>query len=189
MPSSPRAATQKNKLAHQRETKLTETLSRPPFGPGAGLVCNELFQIAYAVTDMDQACAIFADQFGVKQFRRLEGALPEGGHIRMEIGWAGGVMYELVCAKGAGSDLFRSLLPNDGFAMKIHHLGYFIPDAAAWEAILSEIAASGRKIVRDTKIPGFLQAVIVEAPELGHYLEYILPEAGGRAFFQEAPSN
>lgn len=170
---------------------MTLTLSRPaPLpGPGAGLMRSEVFQIAYATNDMDRACAIFAEQFGVKAFRRLEGALPEGGHVRMEIGWASGMMYELVCASGAGGDVFRTHLPEEGFAIRLHHLGYFLPSAEAWEAVLKEIKASGRVIARETSIPGFLKAVIVEAPELGHYLEYILPEPGGLEFFQGAPNN
>jgi hypothetical protein len=164
------------------------TRPHPHFAPGSGLVRNELFQIAYATNDMDRACAIFAERFGVKEFRRLEGALPEGGHVRMEIGWAGAMMYELVCATGPGGEVFRTCLPSEGFAIRPHHLGYFLPSAEAWEAVLREIADSGRKIARETDIPGYLKAVIVEAPELGHYLEYILPEAAGVAFFEGAPN-
>jgi hypothetical protein len=44
-------------------------------------------------------------------------------------------------------------------------------------------------VFNETNAPGFLQARIVEAPDLGHYIEYIFPEAGGVAFFQGAPSN
>lgn len=167
---------------------MSDLIRRPAaFGPG--LMRSDHFQIAYATTDMDQACGLFAQQFGVKDFRRLEGALPEGGHIRMEIAWAGGVMYELVCAKGAGGDVFRTGLPESGFGMRLHHLGYLVPTSEAWAAVQDEIAGSGRAIVRETDIPGFLKARIVEAPELGHYLEYIFPEAGGRAFFEQAPAN
>ena len=88
-----------------------------------------------------------------------------------------------------GGEVFRTYLPETVFAMRLHHLGYFVPSMEAWNAVLKEIAADGRKIVRDTAIPGFLKAVIVEAPELGHYLEYILPEPGGLNFFEGAPNN
>lgn len=161
----------------------------PILAPGAGLVRHELFQVAYATNDMDRACEIFAQSLGVKAFRRLEGPTAEGGHVRMEIGWAGGTMYELVSGTGPGTEVFRSVLPVDGFAIRPHHLGYFVQSAEAWEAVLAELARNGRTIARDTNIPGFLKAVIVEAPELGHYLEYILPDAGGLAFFQDAPNN
>ncbi len=167
------------------------SLNRPlaAFGAGAGLMRNEHFQIAYATTDMDQACDLFGRLHGVKEFRRLEGALPEGGHIRMEIGWAGGTLYELVCAQGAGSEIFRAGLPTDGFAIRLRHLGYYIPTSDEWERVLDELARSERRIVRKTDVPGFLKAHIVDAPELGHFLEYIFPDAGGLAFFEQAPSN
>lgn len=161
----------------------------PLLGPGSGLMRNELFQIAYATTDMDRAKEVFAAKFGVRDFSKLEGPLPEGGQVRMEISWASGMMYELICAKGAGSDIFNTYLPKDGFAVTVHHLGYCVPTPEAWDAINAEIARDGRKIVRNTDIPGFLKAIIVEAPELNHYLEYILPDAGGLAFFNNAPNN
>jgi hypothetical protein len=45
------------------------------------------------------------------------------------------------------------------------------------------------KVLTRTNVPGFVQARIIQAPDLGHYIEYIFPEAGGVAFFQGAPSN
>ncbi len=170
---------------------MKDALGRPvpSYRHGDGLMRGEHFQIAYATTDMDRACAIFAAQYGVKEFRRLEGDMAEGGHVRMEIGWAGGTMYELLAAHGPGSEIFNTFLPAEGFAIRLHHLGYFVPTASAWQAVLDEIARSGRKVVRETDVAGFLKARIVEAPELGHYLEYIFPEAGGIAFFEGAPSN
>ncbi len=36
---------------------------------------------------------------------------------------------------------------------------------------------------------GFMRCCYVEAPELGHYLEYILPEAAGIEFFESVPNN
>jgi hypothetical protein len=161
----------------------------PKFGPGAGLVRHDLFQICHATNDMARGRAIFAEQFGVREFSKIEGPTPEGGHVHMEIGWAAGVMYELICGTGPGMEVFRTGLPETGFAMRFHHLGYFVPSAEAWDAIHQEIARSGRKIAKETDIPGFLKAIVVEAPELGHYLEYILPEEGGVAFFDNAPNN
>ena len=47
----------------------------------------------------------------------------------------------------------------------------------------------GVKVLNETNVPGFLQARIVEAPDLGHWIEYIFPVAGGVAYFQGVPSN
>jgi len=170
---------------------MNMTLTRPPLalGAGAGLARNELFQIAYSTNDMEKARALLGEKYGLKEFRRLEGQMPEGGSVQMDIAWSAGILYELICAKGAGGEVFQTGLPHDSFAMRLHHLGYFVPDAASWDAIRAEIARDCRRIVRDSNNPGFLKAIIVEAPELGHYLEYILCEPGGLAFFETAPVN
>jgi extradiol dioxygenase family protein len=170
---------------------MSDVLDRPAvkFGPGAGLYRNDLFQIAYVTNDIERAMQVFAERYGVKEWRRMEGALKEGGHIRVEFGWAGGSLFEVTQADGAGSELYRQGLPADEFAVRFHHLGFFIPTEAAWNALLKEIADGGVKVLNETNVPGFLQARIVEAPDLGHWIEYIYPEAGGVAYFQGCPSN
>jgi hypothetical protein len=170
---------------------MTALVKRPAvtLGPGKGLFRNDQFQIAYATTDIERACAIFSDRYGIKEYRRLEGQMPAGGHVRLEIAWAGGVMYELICAQGPGSDIFRRGLPAEGFAIRHHHLGYFVRDRSGWEALEKEIDERGWPVASKTDIKGFLKAYIIDAPELGHYLEYIFPEAGGIAFFEGAPAS
>jgi hypothetical protein len=172
-------------------SSLKPALTRPAqtFGPGAGLFRNDHFQIAYNTNDMDKAVALFGERYGIKEFQKLEGPTPSGGQVRMYIAWAGGVMYELLWAEGPGTEVFRAGLPAEGFAIRPHHLGYYVPTEEAWNDLLAEIERTGRKIVHTTHVPGFLRAIIVEQPELGHFLEYILPEAGGIQFFETAPSN
>lgn len=170
---------------------MSDALGRPPahFGPGAGLYRNDLFQIAYVTNDLKRALEVFGDRYGVKEWRTMEGPLKEGGHIRVEFGWAGGALFEVTQADGPGSELYRQGLPADEFAIRFHHLGYFVPTEAAWQALLKEIEQGGVKVFTETNVPGFLQARIVEAPDLGHYIEYIFPDAGGVAYFQGVPSN
>lgn len=170
---------------------MSDVLGRPPikFAAGDGLFRNDLFQVAYTTNDIERAMQVFADRYGVKEWRRMEGDLKEGGHIRVEFGWAGGSLFEVTQADGAGSELYRRNLPDGEFAIRFHHFGYFIPTAEAWAALLKEIETGGVKVLNETNVPGFLQARIVEAPDLGHWIEYIFPEAGGVAFFQGAPSN
>ena len=167
----------------------TVTQPEPKFGPGAGLYRNDLFQIAYVTNDIERALNVFADRYGVKEWRRMEGDLKDGGRIRVEFGWAGGALFEVTQATGPGSELYQQGLPAGEFAIGFHHLGYLLPSEAAWQALLEEIERGGVKVFNETNVPGFLQARIVEAPELGHYLEYIFPDAGGKAFFEGVPSN
>jgi len=166
-------------------------LKKPPvtLNPGRGLFRNDHFQVAYATNDIERACAVFQDRYGIKEYRRLEGQLPEGGHIRIELAWVGGTMYELLCASGPGSERFTSVLPPGGFAIRHHHLGYLIHSQAAWEALEQEIERGGWKVASKSDNKGFLKALIIEAPDMGHYLEYIYPQEAGVAFFEGVPSS
>jgi catechol 2,3-dioxygenase-like lactoylglutathione lyase family enzyme len=169
---------------------MQQMLTRLPvvLDPSIGVFGAEHFQMAYATNDIDQACAFFADQLGIREFRRLEGQLPAGGHIRVELAWVGTIMYELLTASGAGSELYVGRLPaGAGFALRHHHLGYLIHDQAEWSGLLDNAARRGFAVPHSRNSPGFMQACFVDVPPLGHYLEYILPEAAGLEFFNNVP--
>ncbi|MBW8783208.1 MAG: VOC family protein [Novosphingobium sp.] len=169
---------------------MPQLLTRPPVAhdPAAGVLMAEHFQVAYATNDIDRACAIFTEQLGIREFRSLEGELPAGGHIRIELAWVGTVMYELMIASGPGSQITMSRLPQGGgFALKHHHLGYLIHDQAQWDALLAEAERKGFAVPHLNDTPGFIRSCFVDVPVLGHYLEYLFPEPAGMAFFDSVP--
>ena len=159
------------------------------FNPAAGLLRAEQFQIAYATNDIERACACFRERYGIKEFRRLAGPLRTGGHIHVELAWVGSTMYELITAEGPGSELFTRQLPTDEFAIRHHHLGFLIHSDAEWLALLTEIERKGWMMPSRSSTPGFMQSCFVEAPALGHYLEYLFPEPAGLAFFEGVPGS
>jgi hypothetical protein len=142
---------------------------RPPasFNPGKGLFRSEHFQVAYVTNDLPRAVDLFRDRYRITEFLQIE----------------------LQQSDGPGSELFNSRLPADGFAIQMHHLGYLIHDQAEWDALLAEVERSGRTLAFRNAIPGLLSWCFVEAPELGHYLEYIFPEPEGVAFLQSIPAS
>jgi hypothetical protein len=165
-------------------------LQRPPLssGRGGGPLRFEQFQVAYVTSDIDRACAVFGERYGLRAFRRLEGPLKEGGQIRIEIAWAGATLYELVWAEGPGSAFYADRLPAGRFAIRHHHLGFLVPDEESWDGLQAQIAQGGWQVMLRTEVPGFMKACYIAAPELDHYLEYLLPEPAGREFFEGAPS-
>jgi len=164
------------------------TRTPAPLDPGHGLALAEHFQMAYATNDIDQACAFFSQRLGIREFRRLEGQMPAGGHIRVELAWVGALMYELITASGPGSDVYVGRLPKDGgLVIKHHHLGYLIHDQTQWDALLEGAARDGFIVPYANETPGFLKACFVDVPQLGHYLEYIFPEPAGLDFFANVP--
>ena len=165
-------------------------LPRPPaaFDPGSGLLRAEHFQMAYATNDIDRARDLFASRLGIGEFRRLEGPLAAGGHIRVELAWVGSIMYELITASGPGSDIYVGRLPGgDGFALRHHHLGFLIHDSGQWQSLMDEVRSGGWLLPHVSDNPGFMKSCFVDAPELGHYLEYIFPEQAGLDFFATVP--
>jgi catechol 2,3-dioxygenase-like lactoylglutathione lyase family enzyme len=157
--------------------------------PTQGLLRSDHFQIAYATNDINRACDLFHDRFGIHEFRRLEGQLPAGGQIRVELAWVGTVMYELLTASGPGSELYVGRLPDDDFAIRHHHLGFLIHDAPQWQALMDTIARDGWHLLSKSDNPGLMQSCFVDVPELGHYVEYLFPEPAGLAFFESVPGN
>jgi hypothetical protein len=159
------------------------------FDPGAGLLRAEHFEMAYATTDIARAMAFFGDRLGIKKFRALEGELPAGGHIHIELAWVGTLMYELIEASGPGSELFMHGLPKDGgYHMRPHHLGYLLHDKAQWDGVLAQAAQNGWAVPHQSTNP-LLDFCFVDVPELGHYLEYLLPSQMGLDFFDNVPRN
>lgn len=171
---------------------MTAFLRRPRPGgdPGRGLLCAEHFQIAYATNDIDRAVALFGERYGVREFHRLEGPLRDGGRIRVELAWAGPLMVELMTASGPGSAIYMSRLPaSDGFVLRHHHLGYLVQSAAEWDALMGEVARRGLSLAHESETEGLMRSCFVDAPELGHYLEYILPAPRGLALLEGVPAN
>lgn len=162
----------------------------PLVDPIQGLLRAEHFQIAYATNDIDRACAIFGARYGIRDFRRLEGPLAAGGHIRVELAWVGPVMYELLTASGPGSAIYMArLAPGDAFQIRHHHLGYLIHDAAQWQALMDRADRHDHAMPHISHNAGFMDSCFVDAPELGHYLEYIFPTPAAIDFFQAVPAN
>ena len=173
------------------EVQANNPMKRPAAiaAPAEGLLRAEQFQVAYATNDIDRARTLFAERYGIAAFRRLEGALPAGGRIRVELAWVGSIMYELLTAEGPGAEIFTGRLPRDDFAIRHHHLGFLIHDAQEWDALHAGIGRTGLTLLSQSSTPGFMQSCFVDAPELGHYLEYLFPEPAGLAFFESVPGN
>jgi hypothetical protein len=157
--------------------------------PGEGLLKAEHFQIAYVTNDAQRACQVFKDRYGVKAFGPLDANTPDGGQIHIELAWVGGVMFEIIEASGPGTDFYNDRLPTDDFAVRHHHFGYLTHDEPGWDALQDEIRRGGRSVAMSGHIEGFMRFCYVEAPELGHYLEYFLLDPAGVAFFENVPAS
>lgn len=151
----------------------------PVFDPARGLLHNDHYHVGYVTNDLERAASLFHERFGVSQFRETGNELPGGGSIALRSVWLGNMMYEITCGSGPGMELYSNHAPPGGdFVLKFHHYGYLVPDDDSWNALKRQIDRGGWKVVLDSDTPGYCRACYVEAPELGHYLEFVQPMAG-----------
>lgn len=170
---------------------MTGLIKRPDavFDPSKGLLKNEHFQVAYVTTDLDKACEIFTERFGIADFADLEGDMPSGGYIRVKLAWVGSTMYELIACTGPGTEMYNERLPEADFGLHFHHLGFLVHNETAWDQLLRTIYGGGWDIRQMNNTEGFMRHCYIEVPEVGHYYEYILPEPAGIEFFEKVPAN
>jgi hypothetical protein len=162
---------------------------RPPalVSPRLGLLRKDQFQISYVTNNIDLACGTFRKRYGVSEFSFLGGPMPSGGEIKVAFSWVGLTLYEIIAARGPGTEFYNELLPRDEFAIRFHHLGFLIHDRNFWQALKREFDESSWPIAYTSLNDGFMDAYYVKAPELGHYLEYIFPYQAGVDFFSSVP--
>ena len=168
---------------------MPQVLTRAPSDgqTAAGLLRAEHFQMAYVTTDIDQACAFFRDQLGIRTFAEIGGPLAEGGEIQARFAWVGTVMYEIICASGPGSAIYNSRMRQTaGFALQHHHLGFLIGNQAEWDGVLANAAQNGWAIPYQGSNP-LVEVCFVDVPHLGHYLEYLFATPVGLDFFANVP--
>jgi hypothetical protein len=168
---------------------MSDVTERKPPRAGRSLLGREHSHSAWVTNDLDRAVEIFAQRYGVTEFRFLEGDMPSGGHIRVAFAWAGGQVLEVICASGAGSEFYNEMLPADQFAIRFHHLGFIVHDEAGWQALEADLRAGDWQIAHETLTHDFIDAYYIKAPELGHYLEYVRPFAPGIDFYANVPAN
>jgi hypothetical protein len=152
------------------------------------LLGRQHFQTAYVTTDLDQAAAMLGEMYGIKEFYvTRDFPFPMGGFLDTAMAWAGNVNIEIVQGRGNRNSIFERGLPESGFALKHHHFGYVIPDQASWDSLVQTIEKEKRDIVFSGSLPEGLDWIYIDAPELGHYLEYVRPHQAWIDLFESLP--
>lgn len=145
----------------------------------------ELFQTAYVTNDLVTARRLFSERYGVNNWTTFE---PWDG-VNISMTWLRGHQIELVHAAGTEYPLYTQWLTETAdFAIRMHHFGYFVENDDEWDALKRLLALEQRPIIFAGD-GGICQFAYVNAPELGHYLEYVYPNEEGRAFFASIASS
>ena len=152
-----------------------------------------VFETCYVVSNMDNAVAMFADKFGVKNFR-IDRDVPmnnkEGQTLHVGLGYAGDTLIELFEQTDNTPSVCEGWVDRKSDnAVRLHHYGFIMSDEVDFEDFRSGLLKQGMDIpiVFDN---GATRALIADfRNELGHYLEYIQFEPEGREFLATIPRN
>ena len=154
-----------------------ETVPDPDISPNAAYWTP--FQTGYVTTDLDRAIALFSAQQGIAFTapRELSLAVEDGSAARMRVAFAfaGTTQVEIIEPLDGSVAIYTEHLPPDGFALRLHHLGYLVRDAGAFDRM--------RAVYGDRDIPlplasaedadrTFFYADTFDT--LGHYQEYFV---------------
>lgn len=142
---------------------------------------NNMFQTAYVTNDVEQAAALFKDRFGTGAFSIID----FDGVMRIGLAFAGQNMIELVQPISDPAGLYSNWIPADqGFAVRHHHIGLLVDSTEEMAAIRAAHVEAGTAVAIEGALPGSLDFLYMDtAAQLGHYLEYVRLEEGGRAMF------
>ncbi|MDF8335296.1 hypothetical protein [Novosphingobium cyanobacteriorum] len=164
---------------------MTRVVRPPSSAKPAGLLGYELFQTAYVSNDLDRAVQVIGDAYGFANWSYID-----AGVMRIALAWSNGQQYEVIeTARDQTQPLYDDWIDRTGdFVIRHHHFGYFVNSDEEWELLRSQITAAGRKLWMDVDT-GTMKVIYIEAPELGHFLEYIYPNEEGRHFYTQCAAN
>ena len=150
-----------------------------------------IFQVAYAVANIDEAAQAGGLRFGIRQFqinRDVPIETTRGlARCHFAMAFLGDTQIELIQPAGGADDVYRDVL-RPGGAFTLHHLGCLVRDEAAWRARLAALEASGLGMPVRGAFGDLMHYVYADTRlELGHYLEYMYQTEAGAGLFANVP--
>ncbi|MDQ4420388.1 VOC family protein [Sphingobium sp. DEHP117] len=101
------------------------------------------YQFGYVTNDFDRAKQEMIEQHGLKavaDLRGIEVSFPAFGPIRLNIGFgfAGGAQFELIEPVDGDARVYRCVLPDTGYGLRLHHISRHYSDLSELRVALRE---------------------------------------------------
>lgn len=147
------------------------------------------FQVGYVCDDLDRAIASFGPAQGAP-FLVLDVAALGGDADnpirRIALAYLGDINIELIEIDPERDSIFRIALSGDA-SQGFHHFGYLVDDSADWAAIVETVEREGTGAMSG-EVEGTLRYLYADRrADLGHFVEYVKLDEGGRALFANVP--
>jgi Glyoxalase/Bleomycin resistance protein/Dioxygenase superfamily len=138
-------------------------------------------QTAYVTNDMEQALAVFRDQYDVPSFYVFANDAPgmvqsDGAQLKIALAVVGGVEIELIEPQGDTAPMFSAPLPEDGsFAIRFHHVAYRIEgDLSDFDSHMASIDPEKHPVIWSGSLGDVMRfSYTDERAVLGHYVEHV----------------
>ena len=157
-----------------------------PFLPG-------FYQISYVTKDLDAGMRQLAAMHGIERFRikRDVQSMPGMPQILMHEAhvFIGTVQIEIIQPAGGDDALYRDVCAADSAAIRHHHFGMWVDEAAVWGSLRAALAAQHIPVAFEASIPNVGEVIYADTrATLGHYLEYVhmIPEVK-RGYYADVP--
>jgi hypothetical protein len=142
-------------------------------------------QNAYVTTDMDQALALWREDFDVSAFYVFANDAPgmecsQPYRLKIALANVGGTEIELIEPLD-GNAMYSDILPKDGsFAIRFHHICMRIDGGLAdFEAHMASLNPVKHPVVYSGGMADLMRfAYTDERATLGHYIEHVWFDAG-----------
>lgn len=145
------------------------------------------YQMGFVARDLDRATEALARTQGVTRFRRKT-ASPwmETAHA-----WIGSVMIELIMIKPGAPEIYEDYVPDDPAAIRLHHHGFRVADATAWDAINRRVTDAGLATpMQGAVMDGQLNYLYVDTrAAIGVYSEYVYLTGAATSLYDNVPRN
>ncbi len=162
--------------------------SRPPFcwrtdnGKDSAVrtipLLSGFFQISYVTKDLEAGMRLLAAIHGIERFRVKHDVPSLPGMPKMVLHMAhvfvDATQIELIQPAGGHDSLYRDFCAEAAGALRHHHFGLWVDDAAEYESLPAVLAGRNIPLVFNSSIPGVGGAIYADTrATLGHYLEYV----------------
>lgn len=145
------------------------------------------YQMGFVARDLDQATEALGRRFGIASFRRKRSSpFMDAAHA-----WVGATMLELIQIGPGAPDIYEAYVPDAPSAVRLHHHGFRVADAVAWEEINRRIDGAGLATpMRGAVMDGQLNYIYADTrADTGVYSEYVYLTGAATSIYDDVPHN
>ncbi len=147
---------------------------------------NGLYQMGFVTADLDAAQVRLGKRFGIQRFRVKR----DPAHMSTAHAYAGDMMVEIIQPGPDAPAIYHENVPGQG-AVRLHHLGYLVPDVQSWAAIEDIVAREGWETpLHGAIMDGHLRYLYIDVrADLGIYQEYVCLTGPALRLYDDVPAN